>query len=302
MSARLAARPSSAVATRLGDGRLHLQEGPIDLIVGAFGPAIARARALAAATAAFDGVLPALARHLPALRRPPDDRWPADASPTAWRMRRAVVPFADQFVTPMAAVAGAVADTVLAAMQRVPGLTAAYVNNRGDIAVHTTPHRALTIGVVTALRSAGVSAELQVASGTGVGGVATSGWDGRSFSLGIADAVTVLAADAAAADAAASLIASSVDVDHPAICRRPATDLDPDSDLGPRLVTTAVGPLPDVAVTTALDRGATFARHLHATGQIVGALLAVQGRAITVGAPTLATTTNDSKHKGTESC
>ena len=52
-------------------------------------------------------------------------------------------------------------------------------------------------------------------------GIATSGWRGRSFSLGIADAVTVLAATAAEADAAATVIANAVDLPgHPAIDTR----------------------------------------------------------------------------------
>ncbi|WP_204349766.1 hypothetical protein, partial [Klebsiella pneumoniae] len=79
--------------------------------------------------------------------------------------------------------------------------------------------------------------------GDGIGGIATSGAQGRSFSLGIADSVTVLARDAASADAAATLIANAVDLDHPAIRRRPARNLDPDSDLGDRLVTVGVGDL-----------------------------------------------------------
>ena len=76
---------------------------------------------------------------------------------------------------------------------------------------------------------------------SGIGGIATSGARGRSFSLGIADSVTVLARDAATADAAATLIANAVDIDSPAIMRRPARELDPDSDLGDRLVTVSVG-------------------------------------------------------------
>ena len=75
-------------------------------------------------------------------------------------------------------------------------------------------------------------------------GVATSGWRGRSFSLGIADAVTVFAGTAAVADAAATLIANAVDLPgHPAFARAPARRCDPQSDLGERLVTVDVGPL-----------------------------------------------------------
>ena len=62
--------------------------------------------------------------------------------------------------------------------------------------------------------------------------------------MGIADSVTVLARTGAVADAAATLIANAVDVDDPAIRREPAAELAPDSDLGDRLVTVEVGPLP----------------------------------------------------------
>lgn len=267
---------------RLGD-RLHLQEGPIDLVVDALGPAPARERAFERAGAAFAGVLAGLARHLATLRRPLDERWPADASPTAARMRRAIAPFGDRFVTPMAAVAGAVADTVLAAMREVDGLDAAYVNNRGDIALFVTPARPLDIGVVTAVRAAGIGAGLHVDAASGIGGVATSGWDGRSFSLGVADAVTVLARDAATADVAATLVANAVDTDDPAVTRAPAHDLDPDSDLGSRPVTTAVGPLAPAAVDAALAAGRTLAEDWVREGRILGALIAVQGRGVVCG-------------------
>ena len=57
------------------------------------------------------------------------------------------------------------------------------------------------------------SGTIRIRHGDGVGGIATSGARGRSFSLGIADSVTVLAEDAATADAAATLIANAVDCD-----------------------------------------------------------------------------------------
>ena len=267
---------------RLGE-RLHLQEGPIDLVVGAHGPEATRRRAFARADAAFEGMLAGLARHLPALRRPLDDDWPGDASPTAVRMRRAAALFSDRFVTPMAAVAGAVADAVLAAMRTVDGLDAAYVNNRGDVALLVTPARPLELGVVTSLRDAGIGAGLHVDAASGIGGVATSGWDGRSFSLGIADAVTVLARDAATADVAATLIANAVDADDPAVTRTPAAVLDPDSDLGALPVTTAVGALSAGAIDDALAAGRAQAERWVREGRILAALIAVQGRGVVCG-------------------
>jgi ApbE superfamily uncharacterized protein (UPF0280 family) len=121
-----------------------------------------------------------------------------------------------------------------------------------------------------------------------VRGLATSGWRGRSFSLGIADAVTVLAASAAEADAAATLVANAVDCDHPAISRSPAKLLREDTDLGDLPVTVGVGPLPEAAVQQALAQGAARAETLRRAGLLFAASLVLQGRTRLVGA--LATT------------
>jgi ApbE superfamily uncharacterized protein (UPF0280 family) len=116
-------------------------------------------------------------------------------------------------------------------------------------------------------------------------GVATSGRHGRSFSLGIADAVTVLARTAAQADAAATIVANAVDLPgHPAIIRQPARDIQPDSDLGARLVTRDVGPLDDNEITDALAAGEGRAQQLLAAGLIEGAVLQVCGKLRILGA------------------
>jgi ApbE superfamily uncharacterized protein (UPF0280 family) len=111
-----------------------------------------------------------------------------------------------------------------------------------------------------------------------VRGVATSGWRGRSWSLGIADSVTVLAASGSAADAAATMIANAVDAASPVIERRRACDVDDDTDLGERLVTVGVGVLSGEAVENALANGATLAGQFCDAGLIWGAVLALQGR------------------------
>src|SRR5262249_60891207 len=99
----------------------------------------------------------------------------------------------------------------------------------------------------------------------------------------IADSVTVLAANAAAADAAATMVANSVDVDDPAILRQPACELKDDTDLGGRLVTVAVGTLPAEKVDQALDRGARCAVGLFSRGLIHCAALWLQGRTRVIG-------------------
>jgi ApbE superfamily uncharacterized protein (UPF0280 family) len=182
------------------------------------------------------------------------------------------------FITPMAAVAGAVADHLITRLHR-RGITRAYINNGGDIALHMTAATSFNVGVVTDVRVPLLDGGVAISAGMPVRGIATSGWRGRSFSLGIADSVTVLARDAAAADAAATMIANHVDVEHPAIERAPADQLRDDTDLGSRLVTVDVPPLPVDAVETALDRGLAFAQRCRERGLIHAALLALQGRA-----------------------
>jgi ApbE superfamily uncharacterized protein (UPF0280 family) len=177
----------------------------------------------------------------------------------------------------MAAVAGAVADEVLAAMLRGRTLAKVYVNDGGDIALHLTPGESLRAGIVGDVQHPAIDNIAMIDHASPVRGIATSGWKGRSFSLGIADAATVLARSAAEADAAATLVANAVDVEDAAVRRAPACSLDPDSDLGDRLVTIDVGPLAPDAIVAALDRGAEKAQQLQRAGRITAAVLLLRG-------------------------
>jgi ApbE superfamily uncharacterized protein (UPF0280 family) len=265
---------NGALAARLTDGRLHLQHGPIDLIIEAFGAAAEVELSYTQAAAHFGDILPTLVRELAVLRRPVGEAYPLLQGPVARRMAEAVWPHRAIFVTPMAAVAGAVADEVLRAMIVGRALDKAYVNNGGDIAFHLAPGHSLRAGIFARALDGAVS----LTHDRPVRGLATSGWGGRSFSLGIADSVTVLAATAAAADAAATLVANAVNADHPAIERRSAHDLDPDSDLGSLPVTVVVDTLPEAVIDEALARGAAEARRLRQLGLIDSAALSLQGR------------------------
>lgn len=272
-------------ARLLPDGRrLHLSDGPIDLVIRAFGEPRAVTEAYQAACARFDGLLDELCAELPLLRRSADPQSPPQG-PVALRMWRAVLPLAaDRFLTPMAAVAGAVAEEVLAAMTAPAPLDRAYVNNGGDIALHLGPGTALSAGLVDRPDRPSLFGSVEIRHDMPVRGIATSGWRGRSFSLGIADAVTVLAAKAAMADSAATVIANAVDLgDHPSVRRRPARDLLPDSDLADRLVTVAVDALSEREVERALAAGAAEARRLQAAGSIHAAALRLGSATLVVG-------------------
>lgn len=261
----------------LPDGRrLHMNHGPIDLIVEAWGDPGEVASAYAQAADRFGTILSELVAELPELRRPAGRGPRPFDGPTARRMERAVCRFSGRFITPMAAVAGSVADEMLAAMVAGRTLDRAYVNDGGDIALHLAPGESIRLAI--AGTSNGFGDRLVIPHASAVRGIATSGWRGRSFSFGIADAVTVLACDGATADAAATVIANAVDLPgHPAITRMAASSLQPDSDLGERQVTTDVGVLASQEINQALERGLAEAEELAEDGRIEGAALFLAG-------------------------
>jgi len=267
-------------ARLLPDGqRLHLHDGPIDLIIGAEG---AREPAYAAAMQRFASILDELAVELPLLRQPVGLQPQGSTARRMWRASRDLADLG--FITPMAAVAGSVAEEVLDAMCAAAPLTRAFVNNGGDIALHLTQGTTYEIGLVDRPDWPSLFSTARIAGEDSVRGIATSGWRGRSFSLGIADAVTVLAGTASSADAAATLIANAVDIPgHPAIMRVPAQDIQPDNDLGARLVTRGVGPLEPDAIAAALDAGVAFAQGLVREGRISAVALHLAGETRTVG-------------------
>jgi ApbE superfamily uncharacterized protein (UPF0280 family) len=269
----------------LPDGkRLHLQDGPIDLVVEAKGSEREVRAAYEAAARRFTGLLDELCNELVELRNAADPKRCALKGVVARRMHAAVAPFATAcFITPMAAVAGSVAQEILGAMLSAARLDRAYVNNGGDIALHLGEGEQFTVGLIDRPDSQGLMRAMIISADDPIRGIATSGRHGRSFSLGIADAVTVLAKTASMADAAATIIANAVDLPgHPAIVRLPANELQPDSDLGMRLVTSGVGTLSESEIEQALQGGADCARRLLAAGLIEGAALQLQGEMLPV--------------------
>jgi ApbE superfamily uncharacterized protein (UPF0280 family) len=272
----------------LADGcRLHMQDGPIDLIVEAFGKSAEVQNAYRAASNRFVTVLDELCNELTTLRQP----WHHDLSvhgSITRRMVQAVAPHGrSTFMTPMAAVAGAVAEEILASMTTNARLSKAYVNNGGDIALYLASGEEFSVGMVERPDRPSLFGMLRIQATHPIRGIATSGWRGRSFSLGIADAVTVLARSAADADAAATIIANAVDLPGSKnVGRVPACELAPDSDLGERLVTQSVEQLSPEEIEQALDAGASVAAHLHAENLICAAALHLQGETRIVGAHT----------------
>ena len=271
----------------------------MDIVIGAdpvgpHGPAAVE-DAHENAWACFVPLLDELMQEWPVLRLPVQAHQPCPLQgAVARRMWLACSPWAAQhFITPMAAVAGSVAQSLIASYDR-PGVARAWVNNGGDIALHLAPGQSARVGLYADLARLPVhgwgqdiplDGAFDVTHAMPVRGVATSGWRGRSFSFGIADSVTVLAATAAQADAAASMIANAVNVDHPGIVRQPAHSLRDMTDLGDLAVTVDVPQLPSSLVQQALQAGWQCARECQAQGWIAAAFLVCQGQsmALTLG-------------------
>jgi len=281
----------SASRARLPDGRWHFQHGPIDIVIGADGDPLAVDAAHEAAWRRFETILAELVAELPTLRRPVRDGDCPLEGVVARRMWRACFPYRERHVTPMAAVAGSVAQELVAAYDR-DGVTRAFVNNGGDIALHLAPGASVRVGLCADLarhlpregRAAlPPDADFEVRADMPVRGIATSGWRGRSLSLGIADSVTVLAATAAAADAAATMVANAVDVADARIVRAPAREVRDDSDLGDIPVTVDVPPLEAALVREAIAAGLARAREIERAGLLATALIVCQGRSASLG-------------------
>ncbi|MEP5154952.1 UPF0280 family protein [Planktotalea sp.] len=257
-------------AALLSGDRLHLQHGPIDLIIGVEGD---RAKAFAAARARLSSILAELMDEIDLLKLADG---PAPKGVVARKMWKAVQKH-HGFVTPMAGVAGAVAETVLTAMTEAADLKRAYVNNGGDIALHLTGDA--TFSVAMAGVNGDALGKLKLTANDAIRGIATSGQRGRSLSFGIAESVTTLAQSASMADVAATLIAGAVDLpDHLAIKRVPAEQVRDESDLGARDVVTYVGSLSKADCANALDAGLRTARAMRNNKLIQAASLHLRGQ------------------------
>lgn len=279
----------------LSDSRWHFQHGPIDIVIGASGHPAAVAKAHERAWQRFEGILEELVHELSSLRSAVGIECSLHG-PVAQRMWQACEPYKKSFITPMAAVAGAVAQELIGCYA-TRGVERAWVNNGGDIALHLAAGQSVRVGLYADLarldgdelyKGIDVDGRFEISSALPVRGVATSGWRGRSFSLGIADSVTVLARTAAMADAAATVIANAVNLDDCRIMRQSACEVRDDSDLGSIPVTVAVGPLEPALVQQALQAGLRRAQELHAAGLIWSAALVCQNQMVTTQtAPTM---------------
>ncbi len=192
-------------------------------------------------------------------------------------------------LSPMAAVAGASADEAAHAAMTL-GAGKVIVNNGGDIAIRLAEKEHATVGI-KAPDSEKLLGRLNITGRHNIGGVASSGWSGRSLSTGVADLVTVWAENASLADAAATFIAGKTTTSGIGVVQARAIELDPSSDLGNQLVTARVDRLSGRRRSQAFQKGARTAEELLQRGLIRGCLISLQGDSVLLDPEGIATLT-----------
>lgn len=259
--------------------------GPMTLTISAWAGGEPRPVIAAQAARAALGLLAILADFQHYLKQPASELPTGRPAPPVAARARDAAGAVGRGLTPLAAVAGAVADELAQAALEL-GADKVVVNNGGDIALGLAPGQSVRVGLrAYEGRQAGMRKEataallgrLNITAADNIGGVATSGWGGRSFSQGLADAVSVWAPSAALADAAATALGNAVNARVKGVTRKPAREMDPASDLGDTLVTTQVPQLDPEERAAALAAGRAEALKMRDEGVLAGCLIVLQG-------------------------
>ncbi len=226
----------------------------------------------ASVTARVEAILTDIRECLPVLKQ---RAWriknTTSLTPVARKMIEAAKSVDAEALTPMAAVAGAVADELKEYLKK-EDLDFISVNNGGDVAIYNRRHKPVSISIGDIRRNSPTSYVLRVEELTDFG-VATSGFGGRSFTLGLADMASVVASSAPVADAAATFICNSTNVEEASIVRRKAAEIDPLTDIPEEMVTVHIGDLSPESVREALAHGEEVAKRLKREGKITEAVI-----------------------------
>lgn len=192
-------------------------------------------------------------------------------------MADAVLATGDAYLTPMAAVAGTIADAAADHLY-ARGAQKVYANNGGDVAIRLAEGQSISVGVCFDLERGEVGRTVRIGPELEIGGVATSGLGGRSLTTGIASGVTVFSRRCANADATATLLADRSFIDVPAVRRTRASEIDPDSDIADLDVVIGVGPLTEAERRRALGQVIDEARCQYERGGMRACIATVQGQ------------------------
>ena len=268
--------PFERSATVIPGGSVLAESGPMRLVISAsIGKVVQTKTALRAAEESY-GFLERVARHRKFLGRQFLETREQIRDPLALKMINSVLTIGDEDLTPMAAVAGTIADEV-ADFLFERGMTKVVVDNGGDVAIRADREDPVTVGIRPDVNDRAVSYVIGLDPDLRSHGVATSGLGGRSLTRGIASAATVVARTASLADAAATAVANASFLEDEQVLRRPAEEIDPYTDIAGLDITVKVGPLSEEMKSRAVSQSIRRAEDLVQQGVILGAFVAVQG-------------------------
>ena len=182
----------------LAPGQVYFDYGPVSMVVTAVRNGTGDSALCASAAEVVERNLRTLGQSLDMLRRYPAHVDPEALTGTARQMADAVLATGDPWLTPMAAVAGAMSDAVADFLWE-QGAEKVTANNGGDIALRLAPGQKLDMGILYDLNRSGVDRVVRLLPEHGIGGVATSGLGGRSLTTGIASSVTAFSSPEATA-------------------------------------------------------------------------------------------------------
>jgi hypothetical protein len=261
----------------LAGGAVMIECGPMRLVIDArIGKVAQPQQALRAADEAVR-FLEGVATARPFLGRDYRGFTPQITDPLALKMVASIQAVGDEDLTPMAAVAGTIADAV-ADFLFERGMTRVLVDNGGDLAVRCCDGEPVTVGIRPHVDSKSITHALVLGPERTAWGIATSGLGGRSLTRGVLDAATVVAAGASLADAAATAVANASYVEDSAVVQAAAEAIDPRTDITGLCVTAGVGPLPDEKKNQAVNQAIRRAEKLIDDSIVLGAFVACQGR------------------------
>jgi len=264
----------------VADGIILVEYGPMRMMIHAFEQGKPRADLAQEGARQAIRVLDDLARFLPLIKKKAYQiELGGDLPDVVRRMVVATKKMRESDLTPLAAVAGAASDVVADFMIQLGG-TKIIVDNGGDIAIRLREGEVARVGVKTEVNAKDPAYAVTVDATMGMGGVATSGFGGRSFTKGIASAVTVFSESASLSDAAATVIGNFTNVDDPAIKRTLAEGIYPETDIAGEWVTLSVGNLSREKVDEALSNGLSKADSLCREGLVKGVLIALKDRTV----------------------
>ncbi len=264
----------------VADGIILVEYGPMRMMIHAFEQGKPRSDLAQEGARQAINVLDDLARFLPLIKKKAHQIELGGGLPDVVRRMVVATKRMREFdLTPLAAVAGAASDVVADSMIQLGG-TKIIVDNGGDIAIRLREGEVARVGVKTEINAKDPAYAVAIDATMGMGGVATSGLGGRSFTKGIASAVTVFSESASLSDAAATVIGNFTNVDDPAIKRTLAERIYPETDIAGEWVTVGVGNLSREKVEEALSNGLSKADSFCREGLIKGVLIALKDRTV----------------------